>query len=207
MSIKQEISTPDPFVLIVSGSPRLGGNSDTLAKHIAQEVTSASLDAEIVNLSEHEFSGCIGCERCRKSGICTQFDDGMTPIYDKLLRAQGLVLISPVHNYNVTSWTKAFIDRLYCFYEFENPRPGPWRSVLSNQGRTALVVAVSEQNDVADAGFALEAMRMPLEALGYEVIEDLLVPGVFGKGEVARRPEALRTVEDAARDLAERVSS
>ncbi len=203
MVIKQERPAPEPFVLIVSGSPRAGGNSEVLAKHIAEEVMAASLEAEIVNLREHDYSACIGCERCRKDGICTQFTDGMTPLYDKVLRAQGLVLISPVHNYNITAWMKAFIDRLYCFYEFENPRPGPWRSVLSDQGRTAFVVAITEQTVVADAGFAREAMHLPLKALGYEVMDDLLVQGVFGRGAVNRVPEALNTVRTATRALVE----
>ena len=125
----------------------------------------------------------------------------MTPLHGTIGRARGLVLVSPVHNYNVTAWMKAFIDRLYCFYDFEYPRPGPWRSRLSGQGRRALVVAVAEQRDLSDAGFTLEAMLRPLEALSYEVMDDLLVLGTFGRGAVSRMDAVLSTAEAAGRDL------
>ncbi|GCA65007.1 hypothetical protein KIPB_015998, partial [Kipferlia bialata] len=34
----------------------------------------------------------------------------MTGLYPKVIEAQGLVLVCPVHNYNITAWMKAFID-------------------------------------------------------------------------------------------------
>jgi hypothetical protein len=64
------------------------------------------------------------------------------------------------------------------------------------------VVAVAEQRDLSDAGFTLEAMRRPLEALGYEVMDDLLVLGTFDKGAVSRMDAVLSTAEAAGRDLA-----
>ncbi len=119
----------------------------------------------------------------------------MIAIYNKIIASRGLFLISPVHNYNVTAWMKGFIDRLYCFYDFAEPRPGHWSSKLANQGRTAVVAAVAEQLDKKDMGFTLEAMQMPLEALGYEVNQKFPVLGIFEKGKVADRPEIIRTAE------------
>jgi multimeric flavodoxin WrbA len=194
--------TVTPRVLLVNGSPRAGGNSDVLTERIAAGVRGTSAIAETVMLRDLEYSSCVGCEMCRKDRRCSRFDDGVTPLYGTIGRARGLVLVSPVHNYNVTAWMKAFIDRLYCFYDFEYPRPGPWRSRLSGQGRRALVVAVAEQRDLSDAGFTLEAMRRPLEALGYEVMDDLLVLGTFDKGAVSRMDAVLSTAEAAGRDLA-----
>lgn len=198
--------TVTPRVLLINGSPRAGGNSDVLTGRIAAGIESASLVAETVRLRELEYSSCVGCEACRKDRRCSRFDDGMTSLYDMIARARGLVLLSPVHNYNVTAWMKAFIDRLYCFYDFEYPRPGPWRSRLSGQGRTAFVVAVAEQRDLSDAGFTRDAMRRPLEALGYEVMDDLLVPGVFDKGAVSRLDAVLGAAEEAGKALAEAIA-
>jgi multimeric flavodoxin WrbA len=201
MSSEPRTEALDPRVLIVCGSPRAHGNSEVLAEHIAKETESASAVTEVVRLRELDYSSCVGCELCRDSGKCSRFTDGMTPLYDKIVEARGLVLISPVHNYNVTAWMKAFIDRLYCFYELGYPRPGPWRSTLSDQDRKAVIVAVAEQTEVHDAGFTLEAMRRPLEALGYEVVDELLVSGVFEKGLVSSLPETLLAVDSAGRTL------
>ncbi|MFO8009412.1 MAG: hypothetical protein R6U89_01225 [Dehalococcoidia bacterium] len=100
-----------------------------------------------------------------------------------------------IHHYNVTAIMKAFIDRLYCFYVFSPQRPDTWYSKLADKGRKAALAAVGEQNDRKDMGFTLEAMRLPLEALGYEVVGELAVTGIFEKGKVREKPEVLMEAE------------
>ena len=46
---------------------------------------------------------------------------------------------------------------------------------MAGQGRKAIIAAICEQENKEDMGFTLEAMRLPLEALGYEVIGELPV--------------------------------
>jgi multimeric flavodoxin WrbA len=164
---------PQDRVLAVSGSPRRNGNSDTLVRQILDGVSEAGVDSESVRLRDVQFQGCIGCEKCRRDRICTGLLDGMSLVYPKIIASKGLVLVSPTHHYNITSWMKAFIDRLYCFYEFSDRRPGPWSSRLADQGRSAVVVAVCEQENAEDMGFTLEAMRMPLDALGSALAQSL----------------------------------
>ncbi|MBW2185355.1 MAG: flavodoxin family protein [Deltaproteobacteria bacterium] len=192
-------------VLAIGASPRKGGNSDVLLKHFCAGVNNAGIETEEIQLRDCHITPCIGCELCRKTGKCSRFDDDMVAIYTKIIASRGLFLISPVHNYNVTAWMKGFIDRLYCFYDFAEPRPGHWSSKLANQGRTAVVAAVAEQLDKKDMGFTLEAMQMPLEALGYEVNQKFPVLGIFEKGKVADRPEIIRTAEMYGEKLAKEI--
>ena len=98
-------------VLGVGGSPRKGGNSDVLMQHIVRGVSKTGMFAGSLQLRDYHYGGCIGCERCRKDKICTGLKDGMTLIYPELIESRGLILVSPTHNYNVTAWMKAFIDR------------------------------------------------------------------------------------------------
>lgn len=86
---------------------------------------------------------------------------------------------------------KAFIDRLYCFYNFADTIPRQWSSNLANQGRKAVLAAICEQEDVKDMGFTLEAMRLPLEALGYDIVGELPVFRIFHRGKVKDDQEAL----------------
>lgn len=188
-----EVASPvvAPRVLAIGASPRKGGNSDIFQNRFLSGAEEAGAVVEGVHLRDLDMTSCVGCEGCRESGECTRFNDGMTPLYGKIIEARGLLLLSPVHNYNITAWMKSFIDRLYCFYRFQDPRPGPWSSRLAGQGRKAMVVAVAEQRTREDIGFALEGMRKPLEALGYEVVDELPVLGVFGRGAIGGRPEVL----------------
>jgi len=126
-------------VLGIGGSPRKGGNSDLLLKSILQGVNDTEVNSDVAKLRNFQFQPCIGCEKCRKDKICTGLMDGMSLLYPKIIDARGLVLVSPTHNYNITAIMKAFIDRLYCFYNFDNKnRPGQWSSQLNNQGRKAV---------------------------------------------------------------------
>ena len=192
---------PKPQMLGIGGSPRKGGNSDILLQHILHNI------GERKQLRDFQFQSCIGCEKCRKDKICTGLQDGMSLLYPKIIEAKGLVLVSPTHNYNITALMKAFIDRLYCFYNFDNRnRPGPWSSQLENQGRKAIIVAVCEQENKKDMGFTLDAMRLPLEALGYEILEELPVFGVFAKGKVKEKKKILAKASDLGTFLAQAIS-
>jgi len=195
--------TPESKVLGIGGSPRKGGNSDVLLKHILKAVTENGITADRFQLRDFQYQGCIGCERCRKDKICTGLKDGMSLIYPDILQSQGLVLVSPTHNYNVTAWMKAFIDRLYCFYNFDNNRPRGWSSLLAGQGRKAVLAAICEQENKADMGFTLEAMRLPLEALGYEIIGELPVFSIFDRAKVKENSEILNTATKLGSKLAE----
>jgi multimeric flavodoxin WrbA len=203
--IKKSINgkPPKSKVVGIGGSPRKGGNSDILLKHILKGVTENKITVDSHQLRNFQYQGCIGCEKCRKDRICTGLKDGMSLIYPDIVESQGLILVSPTHNYNVTSWVKAFIDRLYCFYEFDNNRPRGWSSSLAGQGRKAIIAAICEQKNKEDMGFTLEAMRLPLEALGYEVIGQLPVFNIFDRAKIKDNKEILIEATKLGSELAE----
>ena len=196
---------PGNEVLGIGGSPRKNGNSDILLKHVLAGVSEGNIECSLVQLREIQFQGCIGCEKCRKDKICTGLIDGMSLIYSKIIMSKGLILISPTHNYNITSWMKAFIDRLYCFYNFQNTRPRTWSSQLANQERKAVIIAICEQEDKKDMGFTLEAMRTPIEALGYQVIGEQAIFKTFDKGKVKQDSKALEKAFSLGKNLAKAI--
>ena len=193
---------PENKVLGVGGSPRKNGNSDELLKQVLKGASEENLECSRIQLRDIQFQGCIGCEQCRKDKICTGLNDGMSLIYSRIIASKGLVLVSPTHNYNITSWMKAFIDRLYCFYNFENTRPRAWSSQLAGQGRKAVLAAVCEQENERDMGFTLEAMRIPVEALGYQVIGEQAVFRIFDRGRVKEDRASLEKAFTLGKDLA-----
>lgn len=188
-------------ILVVNGSPRKNGNSDILLNHIITIINENNIDNKSLFLRDYSFSGCVGCERCRKDKICTGLKDDMTKFYPDIISSQGLVLICPTHNYNITAWMKAFIDRLYCFYNFENPRPGKWSSALANQNRKAIVIAICEQKDEEDMGYTAQAMYKPLEALGYEICDVIKVLDCFDRGKIKENSQIIEKVKESAKNL------
>lgn len=189
------------LVLGISGTPRKGGNSDALAKEILAGVKEQGHEIKAVQLRSYDFSSCLGCERCRKDKACTGLNDGMGLLYPLIEQARGLVLVSPTHNYNVSALLKAFIDRLYCYYDFASKRPGPWSSRLANQGRKAVIAAVAEQRGEEGLGVVMPAMRLPLEALGYALVGELAAPGVFPAGKIKQDKKTMSRARALGKDL------
>jgi multimeric flavodoxin WrbA len=191
-------------ILGVGGSPRKGGNSDILLKHLLKGARSQNVAVKEIHLRDYQFQSCIGCERCRKDKRCTGLQDGMQIIYPEVRESSAMVLISPIYNYNMTALMKSFIDRLYCFYNFSDERPGAWSSQLGGQGRQAIIAAVGEQatREASGMDLIMAAMRGPIEALGYEVIAELPVLGIFHKGRIKEYPQILEQAESLGMRLA-----
>ena len=62
-------------VLILSSSPRRGGNSETLAAAFAKGAQAAGHQVETVYLREKQIGYCKGCFACHKLGHCVLKDD------------------------------------------------------------------------------------------------------------------------------------
>ncbi len=191
-------------ILGIEGSPRKDGNSDILLEHILTGARGAGAATDTIHLRDLAFQSCIGCERCRTDKRCTGLADEMAGVYEKLDNSRGLVLVSPVHSYTVTALVKAFLDRLYCYYDFSEQRPGTVRSRLAGQGRKAVIAAAGEQATAEEGGMdtTMVILRRNVEILGCHIIAELPVLGVFDRGEVLRRPDALEEAEESGRRLA-----
>jgi multimeric flavodoxin WrbA len=62
-------------VLIISTSPRKGGNSDTLAEEFAKGALEAGNEVEKISLADKNIQFCRGCLACQKTKRCVIRDD------------------------------------------------------------------------------------------------------------------------------------
>lgn len=98
-------------VLILSGSPRKGGNSDLLCDEFMRGAQDGGNTVEKIRVVEKKIAPCIGCYYCDKNGgKCVQPDD-MAELLQKMIDADVLVLASPVYFYSICAQLKAVIDR------------------------------------------------------------------------------------------------
>lgn len=99
-------------ILIVTGSPRSDGNTNTLATAFAAGAAAAGAEIKIFDAQSANIGACHADGKCLKSGSCGLPDDGKK--MDELLTwADTLVIASPVYFSGFTAPVKAFIDRLY----------------------------------------------------------------------------------------------
>jgi multimeric flavodoxin WrbA len=97
-------------VLIISTSPRKGGNSDTLADQFAKGAAEAGNDVEKISLADKNIGFCKGCLVCQKTKRCVIRDDA-DAIEQKMEQADVLVFATPIYYYEMCGQMKTMLDR------------------------------------------------------------------------------------------------
>mgnify|MGYP000802091376 CR=1 FL=1 len=104
-------------VLILSGSPRKGGNSDILCDEFLRGAREAGHQLEKVRPTEKKIAPCLGCYYCAShGGECVRRDD-MADLLQQMIDADVIVLASPVYFYSINAQLKAVIDRFQRYFE------------------------------------------------------------------------------------------
>jgi len=103
-------------VLILSSSPRRGGNSDLLCDQFKSGAQESGHQAEKINLKDKKVNYCTGCGTCfNREKPCPQKDD-MAAILDKMIAADVIVMATPVYFYTMCGQMKTLIDRTCARY-------------------------------------------------------------------------------------------
>lgn len=103
-------------ILILSSSPRRGGNSDRLCDEFLRGAREAGHLVEKLFLKDLDIAYCTGCGACfGGDGRCSQRDDA-AGVLDKMVRADVIVLATPVYFYTVCGQMKTLIDRCCARY-------------------------------------------------------------------------------------------
>ena len=128
-------------VLILQGSPRRGGNTETLCTLMAAPLVEQGHRVDVVRLADLRIGGCTACFACQKVADapgCPLKDD-MPAVYDKVLAAEAVVLATPVYCWGMAAQLKAPVDRFYAFCKFAHADEGRFRCLVEGK-RAALVV-------------------------------------------------------------------
>ena len=97
-------------VLIISASPRKGGNSDTLCDQFRKGAEEAGNRVDKIRLAELSIDYCSACYACKKIGHCVKQDD-MEAVLSKMREADVIVLATPVYFFTMCAQMKTMIDR------------------------------------------------------------------------------------------------
>ena len=100
-------------VVALNGSPKKDGNTTILINHVFRELEKEGVETELVQLSGKKIHGCIACYKCseNKDQRCAVKDDIANECIEKMTKAEGIILGSPVYFTDVTAEMKALIDR------------------------------------------------------------------------------------------------
>lgn len=105
-------------VLVLSTSPRKGGNSDALADAFVQGAKEAGHDVEKISLFDQTIQFCKGCLSCQKTQRCIIHDDA-ADIVQRMCAAEVIVFATPIYYYGMCGQMKTLLDRSNPLYSAE----------------------------------------------------------------------------------------
>jgi multimeric flavodoxin WrbA len=100
-------------ILILKSSPRIHGNSNTLAERAATGARDMGADVKVFNLHDMDIRPCDACDECRETGGVCVIGDEMQALYPRLREADAIVLASPIYWFTMSAQLKVCIDRWY----------------------------------------------------------------------------------------------
>ena len=99
-------------VLGINGSPRKGGNTELLIREVFKSLEEKGIKTELFQLGGKKMNGCIACMKCRKAadGRCHQKNDVINLCIEKMVKADAIIIGSPVYFSDLSAQTKTLID-------------------------------------------------------------------------------------------------
>ena len=187
-------------IVCLLGSPRRGGNSETLARWAVEPLALAGAEVDYVRLNDLDAKGCQACEGCKKKSESCVLRDGLAPVLEAVRGCDVLVMATPVYYGEVSSQMKMFIDRTFSFLV-----PGYGRAERKTRlaGGKHCVLALAQGHPREDI-FADIAPRYEYffhRYLGFDSFRVLRTCGVYDRGDAAAREDARNAALALGSDL------
>lgn len=174
-------------ILIVSTSPRKGGNSDLLADEFANGAREAGNDVEKICLYDKKIGFCRGCLACQQTQRCVIHDDA-DAIAQKMLTADVLVFATPIYYYEMCGQMKTMLDRANPLY----PSDYAFRDVY-------LLATAADSSPAAMDG-AIKGLEGWIACFEKSRLAGVVRGlGAEGVGEIRNHPEALKEAYEMGR--------
>jgi multimeric flavodoxin WrbA len=192
-----------PFLL--SASPREG---NTLA---ASEIFRAAFNKQAAKnggfsllrltlLRDCRILPCTACGACDHSGVaCPQGQGEDSPaLFRHFLEAPVLALASPIYFYHLPSGLKALLDRCQFYYRAKE------RGEIRAAPRKAFIILLAAREKGARLfQGSLLTLKLALAPFNFTLADPLLLRGLNGPGDLARREDLRKALAEYGRAAAE----
>ena len=102
-------------ILVLTGSPRKGGNSELLADAFIKGALGKGHKVNKFETAFKNIQGCKACKACWSNGKACVFDDDFMELVPLLNAADVIVLCTPVYWFGMSAQIKLAIDKLYSY--------------------------------------------------------------------------------------------
>lgn len=177
-------------ILVLTGSPRINGNSDKMAEAFIKGAKAAGNEIIRYNAGNKNIKGCRACNTCFSKGKACSFNDDfdeLAPLYEQ---AEALVIVTPLFYYSFPSELKAAIDKIYAF-------DAGGRKLKINESMLMVCAATDLEEDFEGIVRSYELIA------SFEQWTDrghLVVPAVEGPDDI-NKLDVLKTIEELGKNF------
>lgn len=161
-------------IVVFAGSPRKGGNTDTLADEFIRGAREAGAEIEKVYLDDYAIRpiGPVGDVLGQR--VDTRADDDFPRVFESFLSADVVCFATPVYWQGVSAQTKCFIDRFSAYIR----KPG-YDERIRGKG----YVVITAFGAANEGRWVTEPLKAGVKFLGGRYLGDLCVQA-YKKGDV-----------------------
>ncbi len=109
-------------VVAFNGSPRKNGNTACSLNTVLAELENTGIETEMIHVGKENIHGCRACFTCskNKNEQCALESDPVNEWIQKMKKADGILLGSPVYFSGVSGTMKSFLDRAFFVISVNN---------------------------------------------------------------------------------------
>ena len=102
-------------IVVITGSPRRGGNSELMAKAFIEGAQQAGHNVFLFETLNKKLSCCIACDNCFSKGQACSMSDDFNELAPILENADVIVFCTPLYWFTFPAKIKIVIDKFYSF--------------------------------------------------------------------------------------------
>lgn len=159
-------------ILVITGSPRKNGNSNTLAESFIKGAQEKGHNIVRFDSAFKNVHGCIACDKCGMNGNCV-FDDDFTFVRDNIIDADMVVFATPIYYFAMSSQLRTVIDRFYSVNT----------KISNTPKKTAILIAYADTSKVTVEPTIMHYKAMT-NYLGWTDLGQIVASGVWQQGAV-----------------------
>lgn len=177
-------------ILVLTGSPRKGGNTDLLVEAFKEGALEAGHEVTRFDTAGSGIKGCIACNTCFSTGQACTIDENFNVLAPFIEAADVLVLAAPLYWFTFPAQIKAAIDKLYAFLV------GKRKLKI----KECVLLACAGDNKIQSFDGLIRSYALIAEYSKWTDKGRITVPGVYEKGDI-KRTNALEKARQLAMNL------
>lgn len=177
-------------ILVLTGSPRVDGNSDRLADMFIDGALAGENNVVRFDTGRMNIGSCKACNSCFSTGNACAVSNGFNIIAPELEKCDVIAFVTPIYWFSFTAQLKNVIDKMYSFCT----------AGKDISGKECVLIVCGATQDIKEFEGIISTYKLIANYLKWKDKGIIAVPGVMNKGDV-KDTEYISKVEELGKNI------